>query len=203
MGERSSEIVLVRHGETEWSRSGRHTGLTDVPLTVAGRRQAELLGAGLRAWRFTLVLSSPLQRAVDTARLAGLGGAVDLVGALREWDYGNYEGRTTADIRQERPEWSLWRDGTPGGERAEQVGARVDGVLSALRQSGGDVALFAHGHVLRVLTARWLGLAPSEGRLFALGTATVSVLSYERETPVVFRWNQQPGGLATTASSTT
>lgn len=190
MAERLPEVVLVRHGETEWSRTGQHTGLTDIPLTTVGRRQAERLGARLEAWSFARVLSSPLQRSRETARLAGLGTAVELVPALREWDYGRYEGRTTADIRTERPGWSLWRDGTPGGERAEEVAARVEEVVSALRHRPGDVAVFAHGHVLRVLTARWLGLAPSEGRLFALGTATVSVLGYERETPVVLRWNQ-------------
>lgn len=190
MAERLPEVVLVRHGETEWSRTGQHTGVTDLPLTAEGRRQAERLGARLQARNFARVLSSPLQRARETARLTGLGAEVEVVPALREWDYGRYEGRTTADIRTERPGWSLWRDGTPGGEQADEVGARVEEVVAALRDAPGDAAVFAHGHVLRVLTARWLGLAPSEGRLFALGTATVSVLGYERETPVVLRWNQ-------------
>jgi broad specificity phosphatase PhoE len=194
MAERRPEVVLVRHGETEWSRSGQHTGVTDVPLTPAGRRQAELLAARLQAWRFTRVLSSPLTRALETCRLAGLGDAVEVVASLREWDYGSYEGRTTAEIRTERPGWSLWRDGAPGGERVEEVGARIETVITALRESPGDVAVFAHGHVLRVLTARWLGLAPGEGRLFALGTATLSVLGYERETPVVLHWNQESPG---------
>lgn len=198
MAERPPEVVLVRHGETGWSRTGRHTGLTDVPLTPAGRHQAELLGARLPAWRFARVLSSPLQRASETCRLAGLGEVVEVVASLREWDYGAYEGRTTAEIRSERPGWSLWRDGAPGGERAEDVGARIAVVLSALRESPGDVAVFAHGHVLRVLTACWLGLAPGDGRLFVLGTATVSVLGRERETPVVLRWNQDPLGWAPT-----
>ncbi len=194
MAERAPEVVLVRHGETEWSRTGRHTGVTDVPLTPAGRLQAEGLGARLRAWGFARVLSSPLQRAVATCRLAGLGDVVEVVPALREWDYGSYEGRTTVEIRTERPGWSLWREGAPGGERADEVGARIEAVLAALRASGGDVAVFAHGHVLRVLTACWLGLAPSDGRLFALGTAALSVLGYERETPVVLRWNQDTDG---------
>jgi probable phosphoglycerate mutase len=135
------------------------------------------------------VLSSPLHRASETCRLAGLGDAVELVASLREWDYGSYEGRTTAEIRTQRPGWSLWRDGAPGGERAEEVGARIETVLTALRESSGDVAVFAHGHVLRVLAARWLGLAAVDGWLFALGTAALSVLGYERETPVVLHWN--------------
>jgi probable phosphoglycerate mutase len=186
-------VVLVRHGETEWSRTGQHTGLTDLPLTAVGRHQAEVLRARLRAWRFTRVLSSPLQRSLETAHLAGLGHAVEVVSALSEWNYGTYEGRTTAEIRRECPGWSLWRDGAPGGEQPQEIGARVDAVLASLLDSAGDVVIFAHGHVLRVLTARWLGLAPSEGRLFALGTATLCVLGYERETPVVVRWNQDCG----------
>lgn len=193
MAERRPEIVLVRHGETEWSRTGQHTGVTDIPLTPAGRHQAELLGARLQAWRFVRVLSSPLQRALESCRLAGLGEAVEVVPSLSEWDYGRYEGRTTADIRGEWPGWSLWRHGAPGGEQPDEVGTRVDPIVAELRESPGDVAVFAHGHILRVLTARWLGLAPGEGRLFALATATLCVLGYEREVAVVIRWNQDCG----------
>ena len=192
-GERPPEVVLVRHGETEWSRSGQHTGVTDLPLTPVGRRQAERLGVRLGNWRFVRVLCSPLQRALETARLAGRGDAVEVLPSLAEWDYGAYEGRTTADIRTVRPGWSLWHDGAPGGEQAEEVGVRVDRVVATVRRSEGDVAVFAHGHVLRVLTARWLGLRAGEGRHFALGTATLSVLGYERETPVVVRWNEDCG----------
>lgn len=184
------EIVLVRHGETEWSRTGQHTGRTDVALTPAGRRQAEALAGALAGRRFARVMTSPLRRAADTCRLAGLSGAAEVRDDLREWDYGAYEGRTTADIRQERPGWLLWRDGAPEGETADEVGARVDPVIAQLRDSPGDVVIFAHGHVLRVLTARWLGLPASSGQLFALATATVSVLGWERELAVLVRWNQ-------------
>jgi probable phosphoglycerate mutase len=179
--------VVVRHGETEWSRSGQHTGRTDIPLTENGRREAELVGERLRGRRFALVLTSPLQRAAETARLAGVDAEVR--DELREWDYGTYEGRTTIDIRQERPGWTLWRDGVPDGETADEVGRRVDRVVDEVRAVDGDVALFAHGHVLRVLAARWLGLSPDNGRLFALDPATISILGYERETPVIRLWN--------------
>ena len=181
------EIVLVRHGETEWSRDGRHTGRTDLPLTENGRRQAELLRGALAEWGFTQVLSSPLQRALETCRLAGLRDSAQTTDDLREWDYGEYEGITTAQIRESRPDWYLWRDGCPGGEQAADVGRRVDRVIASLGE--GDVALFAHGHVLRVLAARWIGLEPEAGALLALGTGTLSVLGYERETRVVTRWN--------------
>jgi broad specificity phosphatase PhoE len=183
------EIVLVRHGETEWSRDMRHTGRTDVPLTEKGRRQAEMLREALAERSFARVLSSPLQRALETCRLAGIGDRAELRDELVEWDYGEYEGITTRDIREERPGWYLWRDGSPGGETAGQVGARVDPLVADLKAGGGDVALFAHGHILRVLTARWLGLPPEDGALFALATATVSVLGFERETAVIRRWN--------------
>jgi probable phosphoglycerate mutase len=188
MGDRP-EIVLVRHGETEWSRDQKHTGRTDVPLTETGREQARLLAKALQQWRFSRVLSSPLGRARETCELAGLGARMELRDELMEWDYGAYEGRTTRDIRTERPDWSLWRDGVPEGESAAHVGARVDRIIDELRASQEDVAVFAHGHVLRVVTARWLGLPPTEGRLFALWTATISVLGYERETAVIVRWN--------------
>jgi broad specificity phosphatase PhoE len=187
-----SEIVLVRHGETEWSRAGRHTGRTNVPLTDQGRREAEAVGAELRERQFTRVLTSPLERAAETCRLAGMGDAAVVRDELREWDYGEYEGRTTNDIRQERPEWSLWRDGVPGGETLAEVGERVDRVLGELRSIEGDVTLFAHGHLLRVLAARWLGLEPAGGGLFALDAGSVSVLGHERENAVLRSWNWKP-----------
>lgn len=182
-------IWLVRHGETEWARLGRHTGHTDIPLTEAGRLQALALGPRLAGLPFTTVLSSPLSRALDTARLAGFADRVQLDPDLREWDYGADEGRTTPEIRAERPGWSVWTDGVPDGEPIEAVGARVDRVIERARALDGDSLCFAHGHVLRVLTARWLGLAPAAGALFALGTATISILGWERETPVISRWN--------------
>jgi broad specificity phosphatase PhoE len=184
------EIVLVRHGETEWSRAGKHTGRTDIPLTEEGRRQARAVGAVLRDRRFALVLTSPLSRSVETCELAGLGDQSVEDEDLMEWDYGAYEGRTTTEIRAERADWSLWRDGVLEGETVEQVGERVDRVLLKVRGAGGDVALFAHGHLLRALTARWLGLEPSAGRLFALDPATISVLGFERETSVIRLWNE-------------
>jgi probable phosphoglycerate mutase len=186
---RQMEVVLVRHGETEWSRDGRHTGRTDVPLTAAGRSQAERLGAPLGDWRFTRVLASPLGRALDTCRLAGFGDRAELSDALLEWDYGEYEGETTPQIRELRPGWNLWRDGCPGGESAADVGARVDPLASELKASEGDVAVFAHGHLLRVLAARWVELAPEAGARFWLATATISVLGFERETATIRRWN--------------
>jgi broad specificity phosphatase PhoE len=186
---RPQEVVLVRHGETEWSRSGKHTGRTDVPLSETGRRQAEAAGAALRGRQFALVLTSPLQRAAETAVLAGFRDAVE-DDDLREWDYGAYEGRTTPEIRDERPGWTLWKDGVPDGETEAEIGARTDRVIARVRAADGDVALFAHGHFLRVLTARWLGLDAAEGRLFALDTATISVVGYERETPVIRLWNE-------------
>jgi probable phosphoglycerate mutase len=188
------EIVLVRHGETEWSRDGRHTGRTDIPLTDAGRAQAALLRGAMGEWRVARVLSSPLQRALETCRLAGLDDAVETTDDLLEWDYGEYEGVTTAQIRESRPGWYLWRDGCPGGEQAAAVGQRVDRVIAELQDADGDVALFAHGHVLRVLAARWIGLGPEGGALLALGTGTLSVLGYERETRVVRRWNAPVAG---------
>lgn len=183
------EIVLVRHGETEWSRDLRHTGRTDIPLTDIGREEARMLRAPLTQWRFARVYTSPLSRAEETCRLAGLADEAQTTEALLEWDYGEYEGITTKEIRAGRPDWYLWRDGCPSGETAEDVGARVDPLIAELRAAEGDVALFAHGHLLRVLTARWLGLPPQDGRLFALSTATLSALGYERETEVIRRWN--------------
>ncbi len=162
--QRRPEIVLVRHGETEWSRDGRHTGRTDIPLTDAGRRQAQALGPALAGWEFELVLSSPLSRALETCRLAGLGERAQLRDELLEWDYGEYEGITTPEIRERRLDWVLWRDGCPGGEIAAEVAARVDPLVAELHALGGDAVLFAHGHVLRVLAARWIELAPGAGR---------------------------------------
>jgi broad specificity phosphatase PhoE len=191
--DRPDEIVLVRHGETEWTRTGQHTGKTDIPLTDQGRREAETLGARLRGRQFALILTSPLSRAVETCRLAALPGPVEIDPDLVEWDYGDYEGRPTQEIRQQRPGWFLWRDGVPNGETVEQVGVRADRVLARLHTVDGDVALFAHGHILRILTSRWLGLPPDAGRLFALSPATLSALAWEHETPVIQRWNDQPG----------
>jgi broad specificity phosphatase PhoE len=186
---RRMEAVLVRHGQTEWSRDLRHTGRTDVPLTDAGRGQAERLGGVLGDWSFTRVLTSPLSRARDTCRLAGFGYSAELSNALLEWDYGDYEGETTLQIREQRPEWNLWRDGCPGGENAADVGARVDPLISELKASDGDVLVFAHGHLLRVLAARWVELPPEAGALFWLATATISVVGFERETAALRRWN--------------
>ncbi len=170
----------------------RHTGRTDVELTEHGRQQARLLRRGLEGRNFDRVITSPLSRAVETCSLAGLGDGAERSGALLEWDYGEYEGLTTQQIREHRPGWVLWRDGCPGGETAADVGARVDPLVAELRQADADVALFAHGHVLRVLAARWLGLEPQSGALLALSTGTLSALGWERETPVVRRWNSAP-----------
>jgi broad specificity phosphatase PhoE len=183
----SQQVWLVRHGETEWSRDGRHTGRTDVPLTPAGEERAAALRATLADHAFALVLCSPLQRARRTAELAGF--TPEPCDDLREWDYGDYEGRTTADIRADCPNWSLWTDGCPGGEKATEVGSRVDRVIARVRQVDGDVVLFAHGHLLRVLGARWVGLPPADGRLLALSTAGLCVLGFERETSVLEQWN--------------
>jgi broad specificity phosphatase PhoE len=184
-----SEIWLIRHGETEWSRSGAHTGRTDIPLNEAGRAQAQAIGRYLRGRRFDLVLTSPLSRGLETCRLAGYGEVAQVDPDLREWDYGDYEGLMTADIRRERPNWSLWRDGVPNGETVGQVAARARRVIERVAHTEGDVALFAHGHLLRILAAVWLDLEPAAGRLFALDTASVSTLGYERETRVITRWN--------------
>ncbi|EFE65875.1 histidine phosphatase family protein [Streptomyces viridosporus] len=192
------DLLLARHGETEWSRAGRHTGRTDLPLTPSGEAQAKSLVPLLAGRTFALVLTSPLLRARRTAELAGLAGAVPEAD-LREWDYGGYEGVTTADIRRTRPGWDLWTDGVPPGpdlpgESVEQVGERADRVLARVAGAldGGDVLLVAHGHLLRVLTARRLGLPPVEGRLFRLETGTLSRLSLEHGRPVIAEWNARP-----------
>jgi probable phosphoglycerate mutase len=181
-------VYLARHGETEWSLSKQHTGRTDIPLTDNGRRQAQALRELFSERPVERVFASPLSRAVETARLAGFEDPQPR-DELLEFDYGDYEGRTTADIRAERPGWYLWRDGSPGGEAPAQVAERVGRLIEELRQEGVDAALFAHGHVLRALAARWLGLGPEAGGLFALETATLSTLGYEREVPVMWGWN--------------
>jgi len=182
-------LWLVRHGETEWARLGRHTGRTDIPLTDAGRLQARTLGPRLAGLPFAGVLSSPLSRALDTARLAGFAEWVATDDDLREWDYGADEGRTTEAIRAERPGWTIWRNGVRGGEAIEAVAARADRVIARARARDGDTLVFAHGHVGRILGARWVGLPPSAGSRLALSTATISILGWDRETPAISRWN--------------
>ena len=184
------EVVLVRHGETEWSAALRHTGRTDVSLTNAGERQARAVGEALHGREFALVLSSPLRRALDTARLAGFEPQVRE--ELAEWDYGDYEGRTTREIRETVPDWTVWRYGPAGGETAADVGERADRVLAEISQVDGEVLVFAHGHLLRVLCARWLGLEPQDGRLFALDSGTLSTLGFEHEQQVIRVWNAAP-----------
>lgn len=181
---------LVRHGETEWARLGRHTGRTDVPLTDAGRAQAAAIGRRLADRRFALVLTSPMSRATQTAALAGFGAESLVDEDLREWDYGAFEGWLTNEIRDEHPGWTIWDGPWIDGETAAQVAARADRLVARIRAVDGDVLVVGHGHQLRVLTARWLGLPPSAGRSFALGTATLSVLGWERETPVIESWNE-------------
>jgi broad specificity phosphatase PhoE len=185
----NQEVWLVRHAETEWSRTKKHTGRTDVPLTDAGRERARELGARLHGREFALVLSSPLERARETARLAGLGDPCQVREDLLEWDYGDYEGITTADIRKERPDWYLWRDGVPNGETPAEVGARCDRVIAEIVDVDGDVAVFAHGHVLRALSARWLEEPVTFGGRIFLETGSLSVLGFEREVRVLRSWN--------------
>ena len=184
------DIVLVRHGETEWARSGQHTSVTDIDLTEAGRQAARSLAETLKAWTFAAALTSPRRRARETCALAGLGDRARVVEDLAEWDYGEYEGLTTPQIREQRPGWSLWPDGAPGGESPCDVGSRADRVLNELAGLDGDAVVFSHGHFLRVLAARWLGLAPEDGRLLGtLGPACLGVLGQEREDHVVSAWN--------------
>lgn len=190
MAAATHQIWLFRHGETEWSLTGQHTGRTDLPLTEVGRQRAEALGRHLAGRKFALVLSSPLVRARDTCRLAGYGDQVQLTDDLREWDYGDYEGRRTVDIRKERPGWLLWKDGVPNGETAQQVGTRARSVIDRVAAADGDVALFAHGHILRVLGGCWIGLGPTGGQLLALGTAALCRLGYEHDYRVISVWNQ-------------
>jgi len=181
------EVVLVRHGETEWSRTGRHTGRTDLPLTENGERQARAVGEALRGREFALVVSSPLLRARETARLAGF--EPELRDDLAEWDYGEYDGLTTPQIREQVPDWTIWGYGAVGGESVEELAVRADRVVEELLGVEGDVLVFSHGHFLRVLTARWLGLSAAEGRLFALDSGTLSMLGFEREQRVIRSWN--------------
>jgi broad specificity phosphatase PhoE len=185
----SNELWLLRHGETEWSLSGAHTSRTDLPLTPEGELRAAAVGKVLSAQKFALVLSSPMKRARDTARLAGF--QPEITDDLREWDYGDYEGLTTAQIRQQTPGWTIWTMTPKGGETAAQVAARADRVIARTTAAAGDVALFSHGHLLRVLAARWLGLEPQGGRFFQLGTASISILSHEHETRVIRVWNSR------------
>jgi broad specificity phosphatase PhoE len=189
-------LTLIRHGDTEWSLTGRHTGWTDIPLVASGRRQAELLGARLAGRSFSLVLSSPLSRAFETSRLAGLGDAVVVDPDLREWNYGDLEGLTSDEIRRSMPGWTIWSGPVPGGETSDEVGQRADRVITRALSAAGDVAIFAHGHLLRVLAARWLGLPPDHGALFELGTATLSQLGWERERRVIELWNEPPAPTA-------
>lgn len=182
--------VLVRHGETAWSREGRHTGRTELPLLAEGAAQVRAVRPVVERFRFALVLTSPLLRAHETAELLGLGEFCVDDPDLLEWDYGSYEGRTTAEIRRERPGWSLFDDGTPGGERVADVGVRADRIVARVRSTEGDVACIAHAHVLRVLAARWVGLPAEAGRYLVLGPASLSILGWEREQPVVREWNQ-------------
>ncbi len=185
----SCSIWLIRHGETAWSLSGAHTGRTDIPLTPNGERQALAIRDRLGGRSFTQVLASPLQRARETCRLAGYADCAEVDPDLLEWDYGAYEGLSTPEIRQKRPDWNLWRDGVPDGETVEYVGLRASRVIARAHATGGEVALFAHGHLLRILAACWLGLSPGCGRLFALSTATISILGHERDTRVISSWN--------------
>ena len=180
-------MVVVRHGETEWSRTGRHTGRSDIPLTENGERQARAVGEALRGREFALVVSSPLIRARETARLAGF--EPELRDDLAEWDYGEYDGLTTPQIREQVPDWTIWGYGAVGGESVEQLAARADRVVAELLAVDGDVLVFSHGHFLRVLTARWLELGGADGRLFALDSGTLSTLGFEREQRVIRSWN--------------
>ncbi len=185
----TQEVVIVRHGETEWSRAQRHTGRTDQPLTAAGREQAAELRRTLKEHTFAAVFSSPLQRALDTARLAGFETSVTVDPDLCEWDYGAYEGLTGMEIQAMRPGWVLWRDGCPGGESIAEVSARADRVVERLRQVGGDVLAFAHGHLLRIVTARWLEMGPHEGQRFFLSPASPCSLGYEHDWAALRNWN--------------
>lgn len=188
-----TELWLIRHGETEWSLSRKHTGRTDIGLTEHGRRRAEELRDYVAGKKFAAVLTSPLKRARETCEIAGFGDVAEGENGLREWDYGIQEGRTTEEIRAEMPGWSVWTHEIAGGETLEQVGKRADGVIDRALAAAGDgerVALFAHAHILRILAARWVGLEAREGRLFVLGTGSVSVLGWEREARVIQAWNR-------------
>ncbi len=187
----SPRIVLVRHGATEWSVSGQHTGVSDIPLTEEGRDAARRLHDRLAGREFATVLVSPLGRARETAELAGFGDRAQVDQDLREVNYGEYEGRTTTEIREERPGWSVWRDGSPGGEPVDAAGERAERVIERALEQGGDALIFAHAHILRILTARWLELPAGFGGHFPLGTAAVCELGYERERRAIWLWNDQ------------
>ena len=189
MADERPDVWLIRHGETEWSRTGRHTGRTDVPLTEAGREQATALAGALTGETFARVLTSPLRRATETCALAGFGPVAEERDELVEWGYGDYEGVTTAQIRETVRGWTVWAGATPGGETTTEVGARVDALIDEVRRGTGAVLLFSHGHLLRALAARWLGLEVAHGRLLALDPSTISILGWEREQPVLRRWN--------------
>lgn len=182
-------VVLARHGETAWTLTRQHTGRTDIPLTEAGRQQAMLLGERLHGEKFELVLTSPLSRAGDTCRLAGFGEEAEVTDDLLEWDYGDYEGLRTADIRAQRPDWDLWQDGVPDGERMGNLCVRVERVIDRIHATGGPVLLFGHGHLLRILAACWLGLHPRLAGHLALSPGSISVLGGENGVPVILRWN--------------
>ena len=191
MSESLPIVYLARHGETAWSLSGQHTGLTDLPLTERGEQNARRLAERLKEISFAKVFSSPLQRARRTCELAGFGDRAEIDRDLLEWNYGEYEGRRTADIHKERPDWQLFRDGCPGGESPQEVGARADRVIKRMRAIQGNALIFSSGHLLRVLTARWLGLEPADGKYFLLSTASLSALGYEHNLsqPVIQLWN--------------
>jgi broad specificity phosphatase PhoE len=191
MSEMLPVVYLARHGETAWSLSGQHTGLTDLPLTDRGQRNARRLAERLKGISFNKVFSSPLQRAVRTCELAGFGDRAEVDRDLLEWNYGEYEGRRTAEIHAERPDWELFRDGCPGGETPQQVGARADRVVKRIREIQGNVLIFSSGHILRVLSARWLGLEPVAGKYLLLTTASLSALSHEHNLsqPAIQLWN--------------
>jgi broad specificity phosphatase PhoE len=184
------ELWLIRHGETAWSLSGQHTSRTDIPLTDHGKARAKEIHDYLNGRPFSLVLTSPRQRAKETCRIAGYADVAQIDDNLSEWDYGSYDGRTTAEIRAERPGWSIWEDGVLDGEKIEQVATRAQAVIDRSIAAGGQVALFSHAHFLRILAATWLGLDPREGKLLALGTGSISRLSFERENRVILSWNR-------------
>jgi probable phosphoglycerate mutase len=191
MSDPAPKIWLARHGQTEWSVAGKHTGRNDIPLTPQGEQEARKLGERIRNQKFAAVLASPLQRAKRTCELAGFGAAAEVLPDLMEWNYGAYDGLTSAEIRAQRPDWQLFRDGCPGGERLEDVVVRADRVIARLRSSPGDVLVFSHGHFLRVLATRWAGIAPESGGRFSLSPASLSVLGTDAAShnPVIERWN--------------
>jgi probable phosphoglycerate mutase len=190
--EQTQRVFIIRHGETEWTRNGQHTGRTDIELTEKGREVALRLGQVLERERFSLVLTSPLARATETCRLAGLGEDAVADADLAEWDYGDYEGLTRSEIEARNPGWVVFRDGCPGGESPEEVQGRVDRVIARIRAAQGDVCAFAHGHLLRVLGVRWIDLPVTAGRHVAAATASVGVLAFHHGTPVIQRWNWRP-----------